>query len=91
MPNLLATGRPSAVIVDSTETTHVVYCSACRASWIYLDAVLAEERATSHRLIERERALPRCSVDGCSEYGVARGLCRPHYDRQRYQARKAAS
>lgn len=84
MANHQATGRPTPVTVDSSDASHVVYCSICRASWVYLSKARAETEATAHRLIERERALPRCSETGCNEYGVTRGLCRPHYDRQRY-------
>lgn len=83
--------KPAAplVTVDSSEVSHVVACSVCRASWVYLSKPTAEAEAQAHRLIERERALPRCSATGCSEYGVARGLCRSHYDRARYQTQKA--
>lgn len=78
------------VRVDSSDVSHVVHCSVCRASWVYLSKTLADIEAQAHRLIERERALPSCTELGCSEYGVARGLCRRHYDRVRYQPRKAS-
>lgn len=77
------------VSVDSSNHSNVVYCSVCRGSWVYLSKATADAEAQSHRLIERERALPRCSEVGCSEYGVARGLCRSHYNAVNYRERRA--
>ncbi|MCD5345061.1 hypothetical protein [Agromyces sp. S2-1-8] len=77
------------VTVDSSDVSHVVACSICHASWVFLSRAFADEAAQAHRLIERERALPRCTVVGCGRYGVIRGMCRPHYDAARYDAQRA--
>lgn len=78
MANPRATGRPRIVAVDSSACSHVVHCTICRASWVFLSLAEAEAVATEHRLIEQERALPRCSHPGCTDYGVRRGLCWSH-------------
>ncbi|RZU66759.1 hypothetical protein EV379_3125 [Microterricola gilva] len=77
------------VIVDSSACSHVVACSVCHGSWVFLSKTTADEEAQAHRLIERLAALPMCSEVGCKGNAVTRGVCRPHYDARRYQERKA--
>lgn len=38
---------------------------------------------------DRERRLALCADPLCAEYAVARGLCKPHYDADRYRRQQA--
>src|SRR6218665_2168213 len=78
-------GGGALVWVDWWGVSHVVVCSVCRASWVFLSKAQAVEQAQTHRAMERGRTLPRCVMVGCVDHGVAQGLCRSHYNRAHHK------
>ena len=71
-----------------TDTLEAINAWLAQVRWI-ADRVLAPIRAEGPRaaISERERRLALCADPLCGRYAVARGLCKPHYDADRYRRR----